>query len=105
MKEPTNLIPAEPKKKVLSKTLTEHLKLTFHKTGWKKVTFRIRWGNDYNHVKCWLIRNLYFCYVHLGATSPPRICCHFRVNSLAFIICSKIVDNVSCDWIHDLSKL
>ena len=33
MKEPTNLIPAEPKKKVLSKTLTEHLKLTFHKTG------------------------------------------------------------------------
>ena len=48
-KEPTNLIPAEPKKK---KTLTEHLTL-FTISGWKKVTSRIRWGNGYNHVKYW----------------------------------------------------
>ena len=47
-------MPAEPKKKALSKTLTKHLTLTFHNKDLKKVTSasRITWDNSYDLVKC-----------------------------------------------------
>ena len=47
-------MPAKPKKKALSKTLTKHLTLAFHNKGLKKVTSasRIRWDNSYDHIKC-----------------------------------------------------
>ena len=48
----------------------------------------------------------------LGEAWPSSICCHYSVNSLVFIICSKIGVSVCCDsfswekrlWILECSK-